>query len=69
MKKQAKRKKAPASKHDPVPCVLCDELIPGKDAAHNYCHGCSSHVCESCCVNLTLMGPHLPEDHQTPEEE
>ncbi len=45
-------------------CYLCkQEVSPPEDF---FCHGCYQYICDrsECDENLSLIGPHAPEDHK-----
>lgn len=51
----------------PVPCVLC---AGPTDKERDYCSGCNSNVCETCCDNVdSPWGSHEPQDHATAERQ
>jgi hypothetical protein len=44
---------------EPPKCFNCGIAV----TADYLCSGCGKYVCDDCDENLTLMGPHLADEH------
>ncbi len=47
------------------PCYFCSAECNGVD---DHCYGCDQIICPDCDKNISLMGPHEPDDHQEEDE-
>ena len=46
-------------------CHLCRryKFDKERDPTEHFCSGCNQYICDDCDHNLSLMGPHEPEEH------